>query len=282
MHDLPRQLFHPTGILFLPLIVGCLGSLTFGVVGAYVTARRISYMASGIAHAVLGGIGLALYLHHLTGWKWATPLLGAFLAALLAAWIIGAVILKAGHKADSVITAVMVIGMSTGILFLAKTPGYFEPMSVLFGDILMVSRNDLAMIVAMNTLVLLVGVLLYPRLLTVCFDEEFARLRGIRADAYFMLLLTLTAITTVVMMQIVGVVMVIALLTLPPLTAALFGRRLWQVMAGAALICAACVAGGLATSYLADLPSGPVIVVLAGAVYLLAYTLNRLARPSRP
>lgn len=276
MTELFRQMALPEGILHLPFVIGCLGSLTFGVVGAYVNARRISYIATGISHAVLGGIGAALFVRHLTGWLWVSPTGGAFAAAVLAAWIIGTVILKNGHKADATITAVMVIGMSAGILFLAKTPGYFEPMGVLFGDILLVTRRDLWTIGAVNLATVVVGVLFYNRLLMVCFDEEFARLRGIRADAYFMLLLLLTALTTVVMMKIVGVVMVIALLTLPSMSASIFSRKLWHCMVGAIVICAFCVTVGLAISYLADLPSGPVIVVLAGAIHLLASLIGKL------
>lgn len=269
MSEILRQLLLPDGILFLPFVVGCMGSLTFGIVGSYVTARGISYVGTGISHAVLGGIGGAVFLSHLTGWGWITPTLGALMAAMAAACIIGSVILRHSHKADSVITAVMVIGMSAGLLFLARTPGYFEPMSVLFGNILLVSVWDIWVIGAINLAVVLVGVLLYSRLLTVCFDEEFARLRGIHADVYFMLLLLLTALTTVVMMKIVGVVMVIALLTLPSMTAGLFSRKLWHCMLGATILCGLYVTFGLAISYAADLPSGPVIVVLAGAVHLV-------------
>jgi zinc transport system permease protein len=109
----------------------------------------------------------------------------------------------------------------------------------------------------------------------VCFDEEFARLRGIRVGFWFILLMMLTAITVVVMMQMVGLVLVTALLTLPVMTALRFSRTLWQSMIFSSLTCAVCVTGGLALSYQLDLPCGPVIVLLAGAVYLLSLALPR-------
>ncbi|MDT8391208.1 MAG: metal ABC transporter permease [Lentisphaeria bacterium] len=281
MNELFTQLFLPSGLLFFPLIVGCMGSLTFGVVGSYVTARRVTYIGTGISHAVVGGVGAAFFFQSVTGWGWLSPTVGAFAAAVVSGVIIGRVILTSGHKADSVITAVMVIGMSSGVLFLNKTPGYHDPMSMLFGDILLVSRQDLPVIALVNAGVILIGLLFYNRLLMVCFDEEFARLRGINADAYFMLLILLTALTTVVMMKIVGVIMVIALLSLPAMTGALIGRKLWHCMLAATVICAFCVILGLVVSYILDLSSGPLIVVFSGAVHLVALTVRRFWPVSR-
>lgn len=274
MSDLFHQLFFPSGILFYPLIIGLLGSISFGIIGSYTVVRHISYAAHGISHAVLLGIGGALFLNHLFAWS-LSPLAGAVFIALAAAWIIGSATLYAPHRSDSVISAVMVLGMSGGLLFLAKTPGYFEPMSVLFGDILLVSRTDALLVGLFNLLVILIGAGACFRLQMICFDEEFARLRGIRVEVWFVLLLSLVALTIVTMMQMVGIVLVIALLTLPVLTALRFARSLRQSMIFASLICAGCVTGGLALSYHLDLPCGPVIVLLAGAVYLLSLCIRR-------
>jgi zinc transport system permease protein len=270
MNDLLQQMFLPEGVLFAPLIIGLLGSLSFGVIGSYVVVRRISYAAYGISHAVLLGIGAALFLSVHTGLPGLTPQLGALAAALLTAWLIGAATLRAQHRADSLVSAVTVVGMSGGLLLLARTPGYFEPMSYLFGDILLVSLADTTKIGLLNLLVVVVGVAGYRRLQMVCFDEEFARLRGINTGFWFLFLLTLTAVTVVLMMNLVGLVLAIALLTLPVMTALRFARKLWQVMWVSSVLCAACVTGGLALSYWFDLPSGPVVVLLAGVFYLFS------------
>lgn len=269
MTELIHQLFVPSGILFYPLLIGLLGSISFGIIGSYTVVRHVSYAAHGISHAVLLGIGGTLFLNHFFGWSF-SPVAGAVLVALAAAWIIGSSTLYASHRADSVISAVMVMGMSGGLLFLAKTPGYFEPMSVLFGDILLVSRSDAGLVGVFNLLVILTGVVFYRRLQMICFDEEFARLRGIRVEFWFVLLLSMVAITIVTMMQVIGIVLVIALLTLPVMTALRFMNRLWHVMLLSSAICAVCVLAGLALSYQLDLPSGPVIVLLAGAGYLVS------------
>ncbi|MDX9982530.1 MAG: metal ABC transporter permease, partial [Lentisphaeria bacterium] len=196
--------------------------------------------------------------------------------ALVSALVIGRVTLRARHLGDSVTSSVMVIGMAAGILLLSKTPGYFSPMSVLFGDTLLVSYRDLWVIGAVDALAVGVGLLFYRRLLAVCFDEEYARLRGLRTDAYYLLLLVLTALTVVAMMQIVGIVMVIALLTLPALTALLVARKLWHCMAISTGLCITFVTLGLGLSYPTNLPSGPLIVIMAGSVFLVTVGAVRL------
>jgi zinc transport system permease protein len=273
VNDLFIQLFTPSGILFYPLIIGLLGSVSFGIIGSYTVVRRISYAAHGISHALLLGIGGTLFLNHLFSWN-LSPMVGASAVALAGAWIIGYSTLYAPHRADSVISVVLVLGMSGGLLFLAKTPGYFDPMSVLFGDILLVSRADLGLIVLLNLISIGIGLCFYRRLQMICFDEEFARLRGINVEFWFILLLSLIALIIVAMMQVIGIILVIALLTMPALTALRFSRNLRQVMMLASLDCALCVTGGLALSFHFDLPSGPMIVQLAGAVYLLSLCLS--------
>jgi zinc transport system permease protein len=275
MSELLRQMVLPDGVLFYPLLIGLLGSLSFGIVGSYVVVRRISYAAHGISHAVLLGIGAALFLHHVIGLSWVSPMGGAFATALLSAWIIGASTLYAPHRADSIISAVTVTGLSGGLLFLARTPGYFDPMSVLFGDILLVGPGDVWRIGLLNLAVVVAGLFFYVRLQMVCFDEEFARLRGVNVRFWFILLMMLTALTVVIMMQIVGLVLGTALLTLPVMTALRFSRSLRHSMVLSPLVCALCVTGGLALSYQFDLPCGPVIVLLAGVLYLLSLGIPR-------
>ena len=254
------------------LLVGILASVSCGVVGTYVVARRITYIAGGISHFVLGGMGLVRYLSVVYGWDWLHPLHGAIVSALLAAVIIGLVSLRAKQREDTIIGALWAIGMAAGVLFVSRTPGYNEDlMSYLFGrNILLVSRGDLWLIVALDVLIVACGVLFYNQLLAVCFDEEFARLRNINVEAYYLLLLCLTALTVVLMVMVVGIVMTIALLTLPAAVAGFLSRTLWQMMALATLLCALFTVTGLALSYGPRLPAGATIVVIAGATYLIA------------
>ncbi len=262
------------------LLVGLLASVSLGIVGSYVVTRRISYIAAAISHCVLGGIGVAHYLQAARGIAWCDPMYGALAAALLSAMIIGLVSLYARQREDTVISAVWAIGMAVGLVFLAKTRGYVDPtMSYLFGNILLISKNDVWLVAIMDAVVVALGLGFYPKLLALCFDEEFAQLRGVRVKLYYMMLLCLTALTVVLLVRVVGIVLVIALLTLPAAVAGHFVRQLWQMMAVAVLCSMAFVTVGLAVSFPTDLPSGPVIILIAGGTYL-AVALGR--RPCRP
>ncbi|MBN2474538.1 MAG: metal ABC transporter permease [Pirellulales bacterium] len=263
------------------LFAGVLASVAFGVMGTYVVTRRISYLAAAIAHCVLGGIGAALYCQAALGLAWCQPMYGAVAAALIAALIIGLVSLYARQREDTVIGALWVIGMAGGLLLIAKTPGYVDPMNYLFGNILLISRHDLWLAAGLDVLVVGLVLLLHNKFLAVCFDEQFTELRGVRVKCHYLLLLCLTALTVVLLVRVVGIVMVIALLTLPAAVAGHFSQTLRQMMVLAVLFCVVFVTAGLGISYPYDLPTGPVIVVLAGAVYLAVAVGCRLLRPHR-
>ncbi len=257
------------------LLAGVLVSIACGIMGSYVVARRISYIAGAIAHSVLGGMGAARYGEVVFGLSWLHPLLGAIVAALISALVIGLVSLRAREREDTVIGAVWAIGMAVGILFIFKTPGYNENlMSYLFGNILMVSREDLWLIAGLNLLILVTGLVFYRQFLAVCFDDEFVLLRGLKVQAYYLLLLCLIALTVVLLVSVVGIIMVIALLTLPAATASYFSRRLWQMMGLSVIFSILFTTGGLALSYAPGLPAGATIIIFAGVVYLLAAVVS--------
>jgi zinc transport system permease protein len=248
---------------------GLLASVACGVVGSYVVVRRITYVAGGISHCVLGGMGAAMYLHKVHGWTWLHPLHGATVVALAAALLIGFVGLRYKQREDTVISAVWAIGMAAGVLFIAKTPGYqSDLMSYLFGNILMVTPQDLWLIACLDAVVVAAALLFHKQFLAVCFDEEYARVRGLRVEFYYIFLLCLTALTTVLLVTVVGIVMVIALLTLPVAVAGQFAKRLWHMMVLATVLSAVLTTAGLAVSYSPNLPAGATIIVLAGATYL--------------
>ncbi len=264
------------------LLTGVLASVACGVMGSFVVVKRISYVAGGIAHCVLGGIGAALYLQRAHGWDALDPIYGALVAAVAAALVIGLVSRKARQRVDTVIGAVWAIGMATGILFLSKTPGYGEDlMSYLFGNILMVTGSDLWLMVALDVVVVVAVLLLFKQLQSICFDEEFSRVRGLNVSFYFVFLLVLTALTIVLLVTVVGIVMVIALLTIPAAVAGHFTNRLAHMMAASVVVSIVFTTGGLAVSYGPNLPAGATIIVLAGATYLLVATVAGARRRRR-
>lgn len=250
--------------LQMAILAGLLASLGCGLVGTFVVVKRITFIAGGIAHSVLAGMGAAVYFEF-------DPLLGALLAAIVSALLIGWIRLKRGAQEDTLIGALWAIGMAVGLIFIYQTPGYStDLMSYLFGNILLVPMQDLWFMVALDALLLLAVLLFYRQFLAVIFDEEFARLRGVPVNFFYLLLLCLIAVTVVLLIHVVGLILVIALLTLPAAIAGHYVRSLGHMMVIATLLGCVFTSGGLALSYTPDLPVGPVIILLAGLVYVLS------------
>jgi zinc transport system permease protein len=270
MIEFINALFDPDNeFLRLALYVATLASISFGIIGTYVVTRRISYLAGAIAHCVFGGIGAGLYLQNKIGLAWFDPMYGAVISAILSAVIIGLVSIYAQQREDTVIGALWAVGMATGLIFIDITPGYFDMMSYLFGDILLISHNDLWIVTCLDIVVAGLSIYFYNKLLAVCFDDEFALLRGIHAHAFYILLLCLTALTVVLLVRVVGIIMVIALLTIPAAVAGQLAKRLWLMMVLAIFLCMVFTWSGLAISYTYNLSSGPTIILVAGVTYMV-------------
>ncbi|PKL23661.1 MAG: hypothetical protein CVV47_14115 [Spirochaetae bacterium HGW-Spirochaetae-3] len=250
------------------LVAGLLSAVLFGTLGAVVTVKRIAGLAGAISHAVLGGIGMALYLSAKGIVPNLPPIAGAMVFAVISAAIIGFVSLKAKQREDTVINALWAIGMSVGVLFIAKTPGYADPMSYLFGNILLVSGRDLVLLAILDAIVVFLAWRYYPQIEASAFDEEFAKVRGVPTDAIFLATLAVTAVAVVLLQTFVGIVMVIAMLTLPSGTAGYAARNLAAMMVGGTVLSAVFTVGGLAASWALDMPAGAVVVVIAGAAFL--------------
>lgn len=257
------------------VLAGILCSIGGGVVGTYVVLRRITYIAAAVSHCVLGGLGAAKYFSVVYNLPWLKPSYGAILTALISALIIGWVSLKAKEREDSIISALWAVGMATGVLFIYKTPGYGEDlMSYLFGNILMVSKEELYLIAALDVVTIVLTALFYKQTVAVCFDEEYARTRGVNVEFYYLLMLCMTALTVVLTVNVVGIVMVIALLTLPVAIASRFFNRVWKIMLGAVALGVLFTFSGLVLSYEPNLPSGAVTIVLAAVVYLFTIAFS--------
>lgn len=252
------------------VMAGVLCSIASGIIGTYVVLRKITYIAAAISHCILCGLGAARYFSVVYSIDWLSPLHGAIVAALVAAIIIGLAGMKGGEREDTVISALWSVGMAAGVLFIFKTPGYNEDlMSYLFGNILMVSAEDLKLIAILDVIIIALTLLFYNQTVAVCFDEEFARTRGVRVDFYYFLLLCLTAITVVLMVSVVGIIMVIALLSLPVAISSRFFNRVWKIMLSSVILGIVFTMTGLVISYIPDLPSGAVTIIISGLAYFL-------------
>lgn len=260
------------GFMRNALLAGILVSITCGIIGTLVVLNRIVFLAGGIAHAAYGGIGLAFFFG-------LDPIIGAVFFSLLASLAMGLVQQKTRQRADTLIGVLWAVGMALGIIFINLSPGYkADLMSYLFGSILAVSSIDIWMMAGVALLILILVVLLYRGLLAISFDSTFARVRNLPVDFLYLLMIFLIGLTVVVAMRVVGLIMIIALLTIPPAIANLFVRNMWKIMLLSTILSVIFTVTGLIISYMLDLTSGATIILISGVGFLVAYLIKGLRR----
>jgi zinc transport system permease protein len=266
--------------LQMALFAGLASSITSGIIGSYVVVKRIVFISGSIAHSVLGGMGFCLWLKRTYGVEWLEPLHGALFAAILSAFLIGWIHLNYRQREDTVIAALWSTGMSIGVIFIALTPGYnVEMMNFLFGNILWVSHADIAILLALDVIVIATVAIFHRRFLAICFDEQQAILQGLRVKMLYLLLLCLVAISVVLLIQVVGAILIIAMLTIPPAIASNFTHRLSRIMLGAIVLGALFTFCGMILSYQINWPPGATISLTAALCYALS--LARFKRSER-
>jgi zinc transport system permease protein len=257
-------------LLLSAVIAGMASSVVSGIIGSYVVVKRIVFICGSISHSVLSGIGFCLWLERAKGIEWITPFEGALLAGIASALIIGWIHLYCRQREDSAIAALWSIGMAVGILFISQTPGFnVELTNFLIGNILWVTPADLYILFGLDLFVLLSILCLHKRLLAICFDEEQARLQGVPVNTLYLLLLVLTAISIVLLIQVVGIILVMTMLTIPAAISNLFTSRLSMMMFIAVLLSCFFCFSGTWLAYWLDWPGGATIALVAGIAYVL-------------
>ena len=252
------------------LIAGLLASVICGVMGTMVVVNRIVFLSGGIAHAAFGGIGLAFFF----GWPY---LVGTIGFSVIAALVMAIVTLKAKHRADTIIGVIWAIGMAIGILLLDLTPGYnVDLMSYLFGSILTVPDSDIWMMVAVAAVIFGVVTYFYNDYLALSYDEEFAQIRGVRVNTLYVLMIVMLALGVVMIIQVVGLILVIALMTIPPYIAEKYSKSLVSMMVLSSVLSALFTVIGLWLSYVFNLTSGASIIIVAGVGFLISLGVEQL------
>jgi zinc transport system permease protein len=252
------------------LLAGVVAAVICGVIGTLIVVNRLVFLSGGIAHSAYGGVGLAFFL----GWPY---MIGATLFALVSAMVMAAVSLKTKERTDTIIGAMWSMGMATGILLLDLTPGYnVDLMSYLFGSILSVPFSELVTMAVLTLVILCIVGYYYWDLLLMSYDEEFAQVKGVPVRRLYFLLIGMVAVTVVMVVQVVGLILVIALLTIPPYIAEKYTSSLLQMMIVSSVLGMAFISGGLWASYAYDLTSGAAIIFVAGAVFFLSLLVDKL------
>ncbi len=254
------------------LIASLLTAVSCGIIGSYIVAKRMVFVAGGITHSSFGGIGIAYFLGF-------NPILGAGIFALLSGIGIERFTKKADIRNDSVIAILWSLGMAIGIIFIYLTPGYAPNlMSYLFGNILTVNSMDLILLLVLSIIVVIFFVLFYKKILFISFDEEYAKSQNIRVGLFNYGLMALTALTIVLNIKIVGIILLISLLTVPQNTANLFTKDFKKIILYSILIAFLGSLSGLIISYFLNIPSGATIIFNLIFIYLIARILRRVTR----
>jgi len=244
-------------------ILTVLSSVACGVVGSLITVNRMSSFTGSIAHASFGGLGLA----YLVGIH---PMIGATLFAVGSALGIGALSDRSKLGSDTAMAALWATGMAAGLVFIKLSGTYSaDLMSWLFGSLMSVSKTDIFLTAALDLVVLGSVVFLYKEFVGISYDLEFTRIQGVPVRFIRGLFLVMAALTTIVLMKVTGLIMVIALLTIPAAIAERFSSSLRKMMLLASILSLLFSIAGLFLSWWLDLPSGPVIILLSSIVYFL-------------
>lgn len=252
------------------LVAGLLASVICGIMGTMVVVNRIVFLSGGIAHAAYGGIGLAFFF----GWPYLPSTVGFSLAA---AMLMAAISINAKHRSDTIIGVIWALGMAFGIILIDLTPGYnVDLMSYLFGSILTVPKSDLWIMLAMGVLIAIWVAYFYKDLLALSYDEEFARIRGVPVKGLYFALIGMLAVTIVMVIQVVGLILVIALLTIPPFIAEKHAKSLLQMMVVSSLLGALFTISGLWISFTYNLTSGASIIMVSGIAFFISLLIERM------
>jgi zinc transport system permease protein len=257
-------------IFLWAVLGGIAASLIGGTVGSLVVVRRISFVSGSISHALLAGAGLFLWLERVWGIPYLTAFLGAIFSSIIAALLIARAGKSVRLREDAVIATIWATGMAIGIVFIAKTPGYTtELTALLIGNILWITQGEIALLFLLAFCCLLFTIRHFQKLKLFAFDSDEAKLQGIETDTLYKQLLILVAIGVVALTQVVGIVLVLTMLTLPQLLASLFVRTLSSMMIYSTIISILCTCGGLILAFLLDWPAGASITLLSAGAYVI-------------
>ena len=248
------------------ILAAALCSVACGVIGSLVILNRLAYLAGALSHAAYGGIGIAFA----SGLPVLPCTMGFSLASSL---VMAKTMVRNGDiapdkTADTTMGILWAGGMAFGIILIDLSPGYAgDLMGFLFGSIMAVPDGNLMAMAVLDAVLLALLFRHGQGLTAITLDPEFARARGLPVRGLFYLLVGMTAVAVVMLLQIVGLILVIALLTIPPYVGRRLTRSLPSMMAVSAALCFAFCLAGLALAYVLDIAPGAVIIAVATAAY---------------
>lgn len=262
------------------LLAGLLAVLATSVVGTWVVLRGLAFLGDALAHGVIPGIALAV----LWGFN---PIIGALAAAAVMAGMVSLVSTDSTVREDTGIGLLFVGMLSLGIVIVSKARSFAtEVTSLLFGDVLAVTRADLLNQLVVTAIVIVAGVVLYRPFLALTFNSVKAQSLGMRPGLAHLAMMVLLALSIVASFEAVGTLLVFGLLVGPPATASLVTTRIPLMMVVSVLFGTVAVTAGLAISFYAGTAGGATMAGLSVAQFFIVLILTRIVglvrRPSRP
>jgi zinc transport system permease protein len=252
------------------LIGGTIAALACAWVGLFLILRKESMIGDGIAHTAFGGIALGLFFG-------IQPILTALLVSVIAVLGISYMRQKGLAQSDSAIAVMLALGFSTGLIIISLAGGFtVELFSYLFGSILTIDKTDLIIVSLLGIFTILVLGIFYKELLSMTFDEEGARLTGIPVRPLSLAFNLLVAITIVLSIKVIGVILVVALLVLPGLSALQLNLSFKQTTLVAICIGAISMTTGILLSAVFDVATSGVIVFTAAGFFIVTAVYKRL------
>lgn len=263
--------------LQLALLAAIISSISSGIMGSYVVIKRISSLTGSISHSILGGIGICELLKYKYHLPWLDPMYGAMIIALISAFLIGWVHLYFKQKEDAVIAMIWACGMSIGIICLTFVPHKEATCThFLFGEIFTTTKKDILLLSILAFFIVVLTIGFYRKFLIICFDEELAYLQKVLSKTLYFLLLAMISISIVLLMKIVGIILIIALLTIPATIANFFTYKLPIMMIYSTVLCIVFNLTGIYISYILSWPPGATISIVATIFYIIFLTIKKL------
>ncbi|RUM68370.1 MAG: metal ABC transporter permease [Sulfurospirillum sp.] len=248
-------------LMHTPILASLLLSVAIGIIGSFMLINRSQFIAAAIAHGSYGGIGIAIYFGF--SLLFTTTLFALFLALILAF-----ITYHDRYRSDTLIGVIWAVGMSIGIIFIDLTPGYHpDMMSFLFGDILMVPQEDIYFMTGVDLFLIISVILFYHRFLAISYDINFALLNGLHVKSIYAFLLLLTALTIVMSIRSVGLILVIALFSIPPFIAEKFSKNFKMMILLSGILGFIFALTGLYISYQFDISATAAIILTAAAAF---------------
>ncbi|MBD3328228.1 iron chelate uptake ABC transporter family permease subunit [Candidatus Peregrinibacteria bacterium] len=246
------------------LIAGIILAALMAILGVFVVLRKMAFFSDGIAHASLAGVALGIVF----SWN---PLIVALISSAVFAAIIFLLQDKFNINSDTAIGILFTSGMALGVLLISLQPGYQpELMSFLFGNILAITKSEIPIILVVSLVIVCFILHRFKQLILVSIDEETAMVSGIRVKSLQLALYILLALAVVLGIKILGVILVSALLIIPIASAKIFAKSIKALIILSIIIAEVVMISGIFLSYYIDLPTGPIVILLGTAGFVLS------------